>query len=80
MLDKDRQRVAQVVECTVAKLLRGPLAVISLSNFPESLLNPVKELYFRFTGVTIGFFHLDVIFGHGVTSNPQNKVSSCFRV
>jgi hypothetical protein len=39
--------------------LRGPLAIISLSNFPESLLNPVKELYFHFTGVTIGFFQLD---------------------
>jgi hypothetical protein len=42
-------------------LLRGPLAIISLSNFPESLLNPGKELYFHFTGVgvTIGFYHLD---------------------
>jgi hypothetical protein len=34
-------------------------AIISLSNFPESLLNPLKELYLYFTGVTIGFFNLD---------------------
>jgi hypothetical protein len=40
-------------------LLRAPLATISLSNFPESLLSPRKELYFHFTGVTIGLFHLD---------------------
>jgi hypothetical protein len=56
------------------------LTIISLSIFLESLLNPVKELYFHFTRLTIRFTSSTAIFGHGVTSNPQNKVSSCFRV
>jgi hypothetical protein len=43
----------------ILRLLRGPLAIISLSNFPESLLNPGKELYFHFAGVTIGFYDLN---------------------
>jgi hypothetical protein len=50
-----------VFSCYNMMLLQGPLAIISLSNFLESLLNPVKELYIHFTtGVTmIGFYHLD---------------------
>jgi hypothetical protein len=38
------------------------------------------ELYIHFTGQHIDFTTSMAIFGHGVTLNPQNKVSSCFRV
>jgi hypothetical protein len=38
------------------------------------------ELYIHFTRQHIDFTTSTAIFGHGVTWNPQNKVSSCFCV
>jgi hypothetical protein len=58
-------------------VLRGLLAILLLSNFPESLLNPGMELSIHFTGQ-----HLDVttsmmaMFGHGwrhVESTKQGE-------
>jgi hypothetical protein len=38
------------------------------------------ELSTHFTGQHLVFTTSMAIFGHGVTLNPQNKVSSCFRI
>jgi hypothetical protein len=43
---------------TVKLIAKFPRNYFTL-ELPWILLNPVKELYFFFTGVTIGFFHLD---------------------
>jgi hypothetical protein len=61
-------------------LLRGPLTIISLSNLPESLLNPVIEYLFHFTRLIIRFYHLNGNFRpwHHAESTKQGEfLSAC---